>query len=145
MGDSIGEQHQSNVKTDNLEDDWQTDSDVDEDILYEESQSTTISTCSSPTPRNSPKHTSRLQNHQNKKHSKKIKNSAGTKNTKLKNANDSVKIEKSSPQIGDELLTEALVVNSTATVVWQDGTVESGIPSVQLYPIHHLDDHVNSS
>lgn len=45
------------------------------------------------------------------------------------------------PGPGDEVITEALVVYSTATVVWQDGQIESGIPSTQLYPIHHLDDH----
>lgn len=25
-------------------------------------------------------------------------------------------------------------------ILWQDGSVEYGIPSTQLYPIHHLDD-----
>jgi len=25
-------------------------------------------------------------------------------------------------------------------IFWQDGSVECGIPSTQLYPIHHLDD-----
>lgn len=42
---------------------------------------------------------------------------------------------------GELVVTEALIVYSTATVVWQDGSIETGIPSVQLYPIHHLDDH----
>jgi len=46
------------------------------------------------------------------------------------------------PKIGEEIVTEALVVYSTATVVWQDGTIEHDIPSTQLYPIHHLDEHV---
>lgn len=36
---------------------------------------------------------------------------------------------------------ETLVVYSSVTVVWQDGTVESGVHSTQLYPIHHLDNH----
>lgn len=42
---------------------------------------------------------------------------------------------------GKELVVETRVVYSTATVVWQDGTIESGISSRQLYPIHHLDEH----
>ncbi|XP_053658667.1 (E3-independent) E2 ubiquitin-conjugating enzyme UBE2O [Anopheles marshallii] len=45
------------------------------------------------------------------------------------------------PAAGDEVVTEALVVYSTATVVWQDGTIETNIPSTELRPIHHLDDH----
>uniref|UniRef100_A0AAG5CNL6 UBC core domain-containing protein n=1 Tax=Anopheles atroparvus TaxID=41427 RepID=A0AAG5CNL6_ANOAO len=45
------------------------------------------------------------------------------------------------PSAGDEVVTEALVVYSTATVVWQDGTIEKNIPSTELRPIHHLDDH----
>ncbi|XP_017040016.1 (E3-independent) E2 ubiquitin-conjugating enzyme UBE2O [Drosophila ficusphila] len=43
------------------------------------------------------------------------------------------------PKDGDEIVVETLVVYSTVTVVWQDGSVETGIPSTQLYPIHHLD------
>ncbi|KAI8045129.1 hypothetical protein M5D96_001308 [Drosophila gunungcola] len=45
------------------------------------------------------------------------------------------------PNDGDEIVVETLVVYSSVTVVWQDGTVESDIPSTQLYPIHHLDNH----
>uniref|UniRef100_A0A182JWR4 UBC core domain-containing protein n=1 Tax=Anopheles christyi TaxID=43041 RepID=A0A182JWR4_9DIPT len=45
------------------------------------------------------------------------------------------------PTAGDDVVTEALVVYSTATVVWQDGTIEPNIPSTELRPIHHLDDH----
>lgn len=45
------------------------------------------------------------------------------------------------PNYGDELVVETLVVYSTMTVVWQDGTVETDIPSTELYPIHHLDNH----
>lgn len=47
------------------------------------------------------------------------------------------------PKVDDEIVTEAMVVYSQATVVWQDGTIESGISSRHLYPIHHLDEHVN--
>ncbi|XP_058466621.1 (E3-independent) E2 ubiquitin-conjugating enzyme [Malaya genurostris] len=45
------------------------------------------------------------------------------------------------PLPGDEVITETLVVYSSATVVWQDGTIETNIPSTELCPIHHLDDH----
>ncbi|KAH8383142.1 hypothetical protein KR009_007087 [Drosophila setifemur] len=45
------------------------------------------------------------------------------------------------PKDGDEIVVETLVVYSSATVVWQDGTVEPGVHSTQLYPIHHLDNH----
>lgn len=47
------------------------------------------------------------------------------------------------PNVGDDIVTEAIVVYSQATVVWQDGTIESGISSRHLYPIHHLDEHVS--
>ena len=33
------------------------------------------------------------------------------------------------------------VCRSEVEVVWQDGSVERGVPSAELYPIHHLDDH----
>ncbi|KAH8385652.1 hypothetical protein KR200_005318 [Drosophila serrata] len=45
------------------------------------------------------------------------------------------------PKDGDEIVVETLVVYSTVTVVWQDGVVEVGIHSTDLYPIHHLDNH----
>ncbi|KAH8241313.1 hypothetical protein KR032_007845 [Drosophila birchii] len=45
------------------------------------------------------------------------------------------------PKDGDEIVVETLVVYSTVTVVWQDGVVETGIHSTELYPIHHLDNH----
>ncbi|KAG8238849.1 hypothetical protein J437_LFUL018746 [Ladona fulva] len=41
---------------------------------------------------------------------------------------------------GDHLVVETLSTASKADIVWQDGSVEHGIPSTQLYPIHHLDD-----
>lgn len=44
-------------------------------------------------------------------------------------------------KIGEEVVTETRVVYSTATVVWQDGSIEENISSRQLYPIHHLDEH----
>lgn len=93
---------------------------------------TTISTCSSPTPRSSPKHQSyrwRLNKKQITKTLKKVKGTASLSSEKV-------------PKLGEDIVTEALLVYSTATVVWQDGTIESGIPSTSLYPIHHLDTHV---
>ncbi|KAL0841043.1 hypothetical protein ABMA28_014810 [Loxostege sticticalis] len=43
------------------------------------------------------------------------------------------------PRAGDRVVVETLHTTSRANVVWQDGTIEMGIPSTQLYPIHHLD------
>ncbi|KAL5284964.1 UBE2O family protein [Megaselia abdita] len=117
--------------------DWQTEDElegfededekeVDEDSFGAcgSSTGTTVSTCSTPTPKSSPKRI-RLQ----KKNVKKLKKSI------------SCCSEKPPPATGDKVVTEALVVYSSATVVWQDGTVERDIPSTELYPIHHLDDH----
>jgi len=36
---------------------------------------------------------------------------------------------------------ETIHTRSTVDVVWQDGTYEEGLSSIDLYPIHHLDDH----
>ncbi|XP_076246249.1 (E3-independent) E2 ubiquitin-conjugating enzyme UBE2O [Calliopsis andreniformis] len=41
---------------------------------------------------------------------------------------------------GTKIVVETLSTNTKANVVWQDGSVEFGIPSTQLFPIHHLDD-----
>ncbi|XP_052740128.1 (E3-independent) E2 ubiquitin-conjugating enzyme isoform X3 [Bicyclus anynana] len=43
------------------------------------------------------------------------------------------------PRRSDRVVVETLHTTSRANVVWQDGTIEMGIPSTQLYPIHHLD------
>ncbi|CAH0719513.1 unnamed protein product, partial [Brenthis ino] len=43
------------------------------------------------------------------------------------------------PRRADRVVVETLHTTSRANVVWQDGTIEMGIPSTQLYPIHHLD------
>ncbi|XP_035223803.1 (E3-independent) E2 ubiquitin-conjugating enzyme-like isoform X2 [Stegodyphus dumicola] len=42
---------------------------------------------------------------------------------------------------GEKLVTEALITETKAHVVWQDGTVEHNILSTSLYPVHHLDSH----
>ncbi|KAJ1526736.1 hypothetical protein ONE63_008315 [Megalurothrips usitatus] len=52
--------------------------------------------------------------------------------------------KKRPPQVsletGTRVVVETLSTSSVADVIWQDGSVERGIPSTQLYPIHHLDD-----
>lgn len=96
-----------------------------EDVV---STTTTLSTCSSPSPRSSPK---LLTKRQLKKKARKTFKKPFLSETKTEFI----------PKIGDEIITEAILVYSTATVVWQDGTIECNIPSTQLYPIHHLDNH----
>ena len=104
-------------------DEWQTEEE-EEDGLSD--SGTTASSCSSnPTPKGSPKK-SPLLSHRIRK----------LKKHKQRDPKE-VKI----PQVSDRVVTEALVVYSWATVVWQDGTIESDISSVELCPIHHLDDH----
>ncbi|XP_055677910.1 (E3-independent) E2 ubiquitin-conjugating enzyme isoform X2 [Lutzomyia longipalpis] len=105
-------------------DEWQTDNEGTDSHSDSESQ-TTISSCSSNTPKGSPKRSPLL--------AKKFK--------RLRKRRTPSVAEGQAPQPGQDRVTEALVVYSTVTVVWQDGTIESGIPSTQLYPIHYLDDH----
>uniref|UniRef100_A0A0B7AQH6 UBC core domain-containing protein n=1 Tax=Arion vulgaris TaxID=1028688 RepID=A0A0B7AQH6_9EUPU len=48
---------------------------------------------------------------------------------------------KEHPLKPDEVVqVEIEFTTSWATVMWQDGTVERDIPSVELFPVHHLDD-----
>lgn len=63
---------------------------------------------------------------------------------KLKKRNNKKLLDRP-PKVGEEVVTETAVVYSNATVVWQDGSIETGISSRELYPIHHLDEHVNDS
>ncbi|KAL1442180.1 hypothetical protein MTO96_030891, partial [Rhipicephalus appendiculatus] len=63
------------------------------------------------------------------------------KKRKLRRTRKRQPIEQPSMKPGDVLVTETLATYTTAQVVWQDGSVESGIPSADLYPIHHLDGH----
>lgn len=103
-------------------DEWQTEE--EEEALSD--SGTTASSCSSnPTPKGSPKKSPQL--------SQKIR--------KLKKHKQRDPKEVKIPQVNDRVVTEALVVYSWATVVWQDGTIEGEISSVELCPIHHLDDH----
>jgi ubiquitin-conjugating enzyme E2 O len=41
---------------------------------------------------------------------------------------------------GDKIIVETMCTKSEATVVWQDGSIEAGISSRELFPIHALDD-----
>ena len=41
---------------------------------------------------------------------------------------------------GDKVVVETISTHSEATVVWQDGQIEPGIPSRELFPILHLDE-----
>ncbi|KAH8037479.1 hypothetical protein HPB51_011054 [Rhipicephalus microplus] len=63
------------------------------------------------------------------------------KKPKLRRARKRQPIKQPSMNPGDVLVTETLATYTTAQVVWQDGSVENGIPSADLYPIHHLDGH----
>ncbi|XP_059621124.1 (E3-independent) E2 ubiquitin-conjugating enzyme [Phlebotomus argentipes] len=105
-------------------DEWQTDNE-ETDSRSDSESVTTLSSCSSNTPKGSPKRSPLL--------AKKLKRFRKRRTTPA--------VEAQVPQVGQDRVTEALVVYSTVTVVWQDGTIEHGIPSTQLYPIHYLDDH----
>ncbi|KAK8758140.1 hypothetical protein V5799_004223 [Amblyomma americanum] len=63
------------------------------------------------------------------------------KKRKLRRTRKRQPLEQPAMKPGDVLVTETLATFTTAQVVWQDGTIESGIPSADLYPIHHLDGH----
>ena len=45
---------------------------------------------------------------------------------------------------GEKLVVTALHTRSEIEVVWQDGTLEKGIPSTELFPIQHLDEQVKA-
>lgn len=117
-----------NSKSGNDSDEWQTD---DDDDVQDENGSmsdsnTTVSTCSSSaTPKSSPRKSPLLAN----------------KIRKLKKRHSPSNGIDKPPTEGTEVVTETLVVYSMATIVWQDGTIETDIPSTELQPIHHLDDH----
>ncbi len=68
-----------------------------------------------------------------------------TRAHKKKKLKLSRKASRSAPAVllkeGMKLVTETLSTCSEVDVVWQDGTEETSIPSTELYPIQHLDDH----
>lgn len=59
---------------------------------------------------------------------------------KLRRANQKKALRPVSLTPGSKVIVETVSTMSVADVVWQDGSVEVGIPSTELYPIHHLDD-----
>ncbi len=63
--------------------------------------------------------------------------SAAATNSGKTEASSSVMLEL---KPGERIAVEVLRTRSEADVIWQDGTVERGIPSTELFPIHHLDD-----
>jgi len=91
-------------------------------------------------------HDSTSQNIEGKQGKKKVKHQAGLM-TKVLKKKKLKKTKKSGPltmlvvKPGDKIVTETLSTRSEVDVVWQDGSVETAIPSAELYPIHHLDDH----
>lgn len=42
---------------------------------------------------------------------------------------------------GQKVAVQVIATELTTEVTWQDGTVEENIPSTELYPIHHVNDH----
>ena len=42
---------------------------------------------------------------------------------------------------GSKVAVEIIATQMSATVTWQDGSVEEDISSVDLYPVHHVNDH----
>jgi len=44
-------------------------------------------------------------------------------------------------QAGMRVVTETLSTQSEVEVMWQDGRIESGLSSSELYPVQHIDDH----
>ena len=79
------------------------------------------------------------------KKKKKSQHGLTTKVLKKKKLKKSRKSSGARPVIsfkaGERVVTETLSTRSEVDVVWQDGSTESGVPSSQLYPVHHLDDH----
>jgi len=68
-----------------------------------------------------------------------------TRAHKKKKLKLSRKASRSAPPVllkeGMKVVTETLSTCSEVDVVWQDGREEAAIPSTELYPIQHLDDH----
>jgi len=91
-------------------------------------------------------HDSSSQNIEGKQGKKKVKHQPGLM-TKVLKKKKLKKTKKTGPltmlvvKPGDKVVTETLSTRSEVDVVWQDGSVETAIPSAELYPIHHLDDH----
>lgn len=138
----------SHLNADEDDDGW-TDQEDDDDSC---SETTASSRGSTPTPKSSPKRSPLL--------AKKVMQFTfflllllffsltfiltHYQDKKLKKRGNN-KSQSDPPKVGDDIVVEAIVVYSQATVVWQDGTIETGISSRHLYPIHHLDEHVSDA
>ena len=42
---------------------------------------------------------------------------------------------------GSRVPVEIIATNTRVTVVWQSSSVEENVPSISLYPVHHIDNH----
>ena len=73
--------------------------------------------------------------HLNKK--KKLKRSRKNSDRACSSSNNQLLVD---VKPGDKVVVETLCTKSEATVVWQDGSIEAGISSRELFPIHALDD-----
>ncbi|ALC45839.1 CG10254 [Drosophila busckii] len=126
---------------DSIDEDIEDDSTPEVHDVAESTESTTESIGTAPTNTEQPSsavnsyasQAARIVFRNFKRRPNKKKSRPSKKSLFPKNDND--------PKDGDEMVVETLVVYSTLTVVWQDGTVENSIPSTELYPIHHLDNH----
>ena len=91
-------------------------------------------------------HDSGSQNIENRAEKRKGKNQAGLmtkvlKKKKLKKSKRGTTQPLLMMKPGEKVVTETLSTRSEVDVVWQDGSVQTGISSSELYPVHHLDDH----
>lgn len=95
--------------------------------------SQTVSSCSNTTtPRGSPKRSPLLTNKL-----KKLQQQRRKRRSERRSGGETPKL----PETGQTVVARALVVYSTVTVLWQDGTLERDIPSRDLFPMHTLDHH----
>ncbi|XP_073814917.1 (E3-independent) E2 ubiquitin-conjugating enzyme UBE2O [Musca autumnalis] len=122
------------LSIDEGDEDDEDDFDVEESLKLHNANDDAISTTTTISTGSSPSRTSPI--NLTKRQLKKAKNKKTLKKPLLSELK-----KEFTPKEGCELATEALLVYSTATVVWQDGTVECDIPSTELYPIHHVDNH----
>lgn len=100
-----------------------------------EFSSNTPSSCST-TPRGSPKCSPLLANKMRKLHKQKQQQRRKKRHERMLDGSP-VKM----PEAGQSVVVRALLVRSSVTVLWQDGTLEKDIPSRELFPIHTLDHH----
>lgn len=95
-----------------------------------EFSSNTPSSCST-TPRGSPKSSPLLAN--------KLRRLQQQRRQKRRNERRRDEAPVKVPEPGQTVVARAIVVYSSVTVLWQDGTLERDIPSRELFPMHALD------